>query len=134
MTTHFASLRGVRLFTLPALALVLLLAAFFVFVSTTSAQGYPNPQYQGPGQFCLDDAGYPSGPNCTANDTRITAFTPSLTEVCTAVGDTATANFTANLIIGASTRYDLAMYIATNGGSAYIGDSCYKDVLQPVAV
>ena len=133
MTTHFASLRGVRLLTLPALAGLVLLAAFFVFASTTSAQAYPNPQYQGPGQFCVDDAGYPSGANCTANDTRISGLTPTLAEVCTAVGDTALVNFTANLVIGASTRYDLAMYIATNGGNAEIGNSCYKDVLQPVA-
>ena len=41
--------------------------------------------------------------------------------------------FSANLVIGATTRYDLGMYIATDGGSALIGSSCYKDVLQPLA-
>ena len=132
MTNHSTTaFRAVKPITLLALAALMLVVALFVGAQVTSAQGYPNPQFQGPGQFCVDDAD-PS-PNCTANDTRISGLTPTMAEVCTAVGDTAMAQFTANLVIGASTRYDLALYIATNGGSAEVGNSCYKDVLQPVA-
>ena len=134
MTTRFASLRGVRLLTLPALAGLVLLAAFFVFASTASAQGSPNPGYQGPGQFCVDDTGL-NPLNCTANDTKISNISPTISEVCLTAGDTATAQFELTLVIGAQTRYDMSMYIATGAagtGTALNGTACYKDVLQPV--
>jgi hypothetical protein len=134
MTIHStAVLRTVKPISLLALAILMLLVALVAGAQPASAQIYPNPQYQGPGQFCVDDAGFPNGANCTANDTRISRLTPDIAQACTAVGDIVSVDFVADLVIGATTRYDLAMYIATDGGDAEIGNSCYKDVLQPVA-
>jgi hypothetical protein len=70
---------------------------------------------------------------CVATDTKVGALIPQIIEPCLAAGDTATVRFSADLIAGSATRYDVAMYVATNGGSAQNGDMCYKDVLQPVA-
>jgi hypothetical protein len=94
---------------------------------------YPNPTHQS-GDFCVAATGV-SPLECTANDTRISQLSPDTWEACTgtAIGETANVQFFANLVIGAQTRYDLAMYIALDGGSAMTGTNCLKDVLQPVA-
>lgn len=131
-TVRHISAKSLILATLAAMGL---LAALLVSAQTASAQ-YPNPQYAGPGNFCIDDAGYPGGANCTANDTRISKISPTITEACLTANDTATAVFTTYLVIGASTRYDLGIYIASGQagtGNAEVGSACYKDVLQPVA-
>ncbi len=131
-TTAEPRRRGRRIWT-AALALTMILGlALLAQAAPLAAPPLPSPQYAGPGAFCVADTGV-SPLNCTANDTRISQLTPTITDVCLTVGDTATVTFSATLVIGASTRYDLAMYIATDGGSAENGSSCYKDVLQPVA-
>ncbi|MCB9133542.1 MAG: hypothetical protein H6647_21675 [Anaerolineales bacterium] len=120
---------------LAASAVMVAMLALTIGATAAFAQGSPNPGWQGPGQFCVDDTGV-SPLNCTANDTRISKISPEITEVCLTAGDTATAQFTAYLVIGASTRYDMGMYVATGApgtGNAETGSSCYKDVLQPVA-
>lgn len=124
--------RSRPLLTALALALIALTAlAAGAQAAPLAAPPLPLPAFAGPGDFCIDDTGI-NPINCTASDTRIGRLTPHMTEVCTAVGDTATVQFKAELVIGATTRYDLAMYVATNGGSALNGSSCVKDVLQPV--
>ncbi len=82
------------------------------------------------GNFCVDD--YKPGSNCTANDVRIASLTPRLSDVCLAVGDTATVRFKAEIVAGSQSRYDIGLFIATDGGSAQTGNSCYHDFLQPV--
>jgi len=92
------------------------------------------------GDFCVDD--YQPGSNCTANDVAIQGVTPTLTEVCTLVGDTATAQFLFQFQSNATTRYDIGLFIATDGtqpndatqtGGAKYGDACYHDFLQPAS-
>ncbi len=82
------------------------------------------------GNFCVDD--YQPGSNCTANDVRIASLEPDLSEVCLAVGDYATVRFKAEIVAGSTERYDIGLFIATEGGSAQTGDFCYHDFLQPV--
>lgn len=82
------------------------------------------------GNFCVDD--YQPGSNCTANDVRIASLEPDLSEVCLAVGDYATVRFKAEIVAGSTERYDIGLFIATDGGSAQTGNSCYHDFLQPV--
>ncbi|NLE74472.1 MAG: hypothetical protein GX604_07590 [Actinobacteria bacterium] len=83
------------------------------------------------GNFCLDD--YAKNSTCEANDVRIASITPSVEEACVAVGDTATVKFQVRLDSGANQRYDVSMFVATDGGSAWTGNSCYHDFLQPVS-
>jgi hypothetical protein len=130
-TTAEPRRRG-RWISTAALALVLILGLTFVAGAAPLAPPPPSPSFAGPGAFCVADTGVNSL-QCTANDTRISKLTPAITDVCLPGVDTAKVTFSADLVIGATTRYDLAMYIATDGGSALNGSSCYKDVLQPVA-
>ncbi|HRX01805.1 MAG TPA: hypothetical protein P5148_01550, partial [Anaerolineae bacterium] len=58
------SLRGKKRSLLAASAIMLAVLALSVGATAAFAQGSPNPQQQGPGQFCIDDSGYPSGANC----------------------------------------------------------------------
>lgn len=94
-----------------------------VMVSTASAQTGVT------GNYCVQD--YRAGANCEAEDVRIGTITPALSEVCLLPGDTAQVEFTLQLITGATTRYDIGLFIATQGGSALSGDSCYHDYLNP---
>ena len=127
------SLRGKKRSLLAASAIMLAVLALSVGATAAFAQGSPNPQQQGPGQFCIDDSGYPSGANCTAGDTRIATLSPSIQSACLTVGGTATVLFDATIETNAQTRWDMGLYVATDGGNAEIGNSCYKTVLQPVA-
>ncbi|HNS52786.1 MAG TPA: Ig-like domain-containing protein [Anaerolineae bacterium] len=113
-----------------ALAALLLVAIGAQQVPMARAQEAPVPEATWElGNFCLGD--YEPGATCSANDVRIASITPSVDEACLAAGDTATVSFTAQLRTGATERYDISMFIATDGGSARTGDSCYHDFLQP---
>lgn len=121
--------------TLVAIAAVLLIlvvgAQNLPVTNALPEGGLPGVDYE-LGNFCLAD--YESKANCTANDVRIASITPSILEACQAVGDTATIQFTAQLVAGAAERYDISMFVATDGGSALSGDACYHDFLQEASV
>ena len=116
-----------------ALAVVLLVLPALADASArVQPDALPDPPYAGPGEFCMDDTGV-TPLNCTANDTRVSKLTPALADICLVVDQYVNATFKADLVIGAQTRYDLAMYIAADGGPALNGSMCLKEVLQPVA-
>jgi hypothetical protein len=81
---------------------------------------------------CVDDVTGRAN-TCTANDVQITDFEivqNGLLDVCTGPGDTATLLVDATLIAGASERYDIGIFVATDGGDARAG-ACYRDYLPP---
>ena len=104
---------------------LLLVLAAGVSLATTARAGV-----QGVGPSCLGDV---SGIalNCTAEDVRV-ADTLLIEEVdgCSSNADTATVKLVANLEINAAQRYDIAFYIATDGGNAQNG-ICFKEYLPP---
>ena len=83
---------------------------------------------QGAANSCAaDEAGIAL--NCTAEDVRVARV--DLLEVvdgCAAVGDTAVAKMLLELEINAAQRYDIGVYIGTDGGDAQSG-SCFKEYL-----
>ena len=84
------------------------------------------------GNFCVRD--YQSGAVCTAGDTRVISITvQEVIEPCTFPGDTGTITVRTVTDSTATTRYDLAWFIATDGGSARDGDACFHEHLNPVA-
>jgi hypothetical protein len=90
---------------------------------------------QSGGDLCLRDAAGFDNPNiCRANDVRIIEFSmESSLESCVA-GDTIDVTLRVKLRPGASTRYDIGLYIAEDGGNAMDRDAvCYRDYLQPVS-
>lgn len=115
-----------RSLALAALVIALALVALLIGAQTASAQ-------QGvtwdTGNVCVQD--YRSGANCNSQDVKIASISPSLSDVCLFVGDTATAYFVLEIEPNATTRYDIGLFIATDGNSALSGDVCYHDVLQP---
>ena len=67
--------------------------------------------------------------NCTAEDVRVASVDLlSVIDGCSAVGDTATAEMSLNLEVNAAQRYDIGVYIATDGGDARNG-VCFKEYL-----
>lgn len=129
MTTslHDRPLKAHRLL-LAALAAGLLLAALFTGAQVASAQSGVTWQS---GNYCVQD--FEPGATCAANDVRIASISPALSDVCLLVGDQATAFFTLDIETGAQTRYDIGLFIATDGSptGALSGDLCYHDFLQP---
>lgn len=94
---------------------------------------FASPNYaraQESGNVCVADLG---GNSCTANDVRFEALTPvQVLEGCGQgeIGVTEVI-FDAHVASdGSPTRYDIGLYFALDGGSAYDGDSCYHDYLQ----
>ena len=83
---------------------------------------------QGGANSCAaDEAGISL--NCTAEDVRVASVDLlDVVDGCTAVGDTAVAKMLLNLEINASARYDIGVYIGTDGGDAQSG-SCFKEYL-----
>ena len=133
-------MKGNRLSTMrrKALSIAAVLTALALVALAIGAQGVaarpePNGGIEGTnwelGNFCVDD--YQSGSVCTANDVVIANISPSIEEACMAIGDTATVQFTVKLLANATTRYDIGLFVATDGGSAQTGNSCYHDFLQP---
>lgn len=99
-----------------------LLILAVTLVGTASAQ-------QGPGPYCAGAFVTPA--NCTANDVAIASLSPDISEVCLSVDDTVSVAFIAEVAAGAHERYDIGLYVATDGGSALTGTSCYHDFLRP---
>jgi len=93
------------------------------------------------GNYCVAD--YQPSPNCTANDVTIAGVTPTIQEACLTSTDTATVQFKFQFVGGSNERYDIGLFIATDGtqpddaaetGGAKYGDACYHDFLQPSSV
>jgi hypothetical protein len=79
---------------------------------------------------CMEDVylaggGQGNGLNCTANDIRYTPVTVTIVggDGCDYAGDTATIEIDGEVILSAEARYDIGIYVATDGGDAYTG-SC----------
>lgn len=109
---------------------VMLIALVMLVLGAQGAAAQENVTWE-LGDFCLDD--YANNSTCTANDVRIASITPSVEEACLTVGDTATVKFQVRLDSGANERYDVSVFVATDGGSAWTGNECYHDFLQPVS-
>ena len=126
MTTTTVGRISARTLLLSALAAITLLSVLLLGAQTASAQQGVTWET---GNVCTKNFVDPA--NCTAEDVRISNITPALNEVCLFAGDTASAYFTLTITTGAQTRYDIGMFIATDGGSALTGNACYHDFLQP---
>ena len=81
------------------------------------------------GSFCVRD--FSPGLICQGTDIAVTALTP--VDILDPCGADATATLTLDVTLsaGASSRYDVAFYLALNGNSALSGTSCYHDYLDP---
>ena len=76
-------------------------------------------------------SGLSSGRKLHGQRRVLAALSPDITQACTVVGDTAIVSFQATFQPNASTRYDIGMFISTDGTSALSGNSCYHDFLKP---
>jgi hypothetical protein len=71
--------------------------------------------------------------NCMANDVSIARVTVlQIAHPCSGPGDTATVNLQLELLATAKTRYDVGLFVATDGGDAYTG-TCVHTILTPVS-
>jgi uncharacterized repeat protein (TIGR01451 family) len=119
-TSHQAALRFARWFALVAIALIGAASLLLANAHAASAQ------------TCVNDVTGVSN-NCTANDVRIaevTVLPGSPDVVCTNAADTVTVLLQTRLRAGANTRYDIGLFIATDGGNAFTG-SCARAYLTP---
>jgi hypothetical protein len=89
----------------------------------------------GTGDYCLTaslhSAGVGNKPQCTAQDVKISIDSPNA--ISCHAGDTVT--LTPNITVhcnSASDRYDLGLYLASDGGDAYTG-ACTKSAFTPCA-
>ena len=82
---------------------------------------------------------------CTANDLGLHSAVPTVLDICESDSDTVSIQFLVTFEAASADRYDLAIFIATDGGSANDGDlwpkqnprptaTCYHDFLQEAAV
>lgn len=110
------------------LAVMLIIAGLIFFFDTALAQ-YDPPV--GPGGECIDF--FQPGAGCTANDVRIEAMEiMAVVNGCNAdpIGEL-TADF--QILVsaaGSPNRYDIGLFIASDGGSALTGSACYHDFLE----
>lgn len=119
-TSQQTTLRFVRWLVLIAIALIG--AASLLLANAYAASA----------QTCVNDVTGVSN-NCTANDVRIaevTVLPGSPDVVCTSDADTVTVLLQTRLRAGANTRYDIGLFIATDGGDAFTG-SCARAHLTP---
>ena len=129
-----------RLFRSERARPLLMAGAVALIVLVALAVGAQGVAAQGPivgtdyelGKFCVAD--YIAGPNCTANDVTIARVVPDIKEACLSANDTATVQFKFEFVAGASERYDIGLFIATDGGSAKTGNACYHDFLQESSI
>ncbi len=77
---------------------------------------------------CIDDVTGRTN-NCTASDVRLGTFYNIESITCNP-GDPVTLYLRAEALAGAKERYDIGMFVATDGGDARTG-ACYQDYLQP---
>ena len=88
------------------------------------------------GQAAAQDAvcadGGPQGAlNCVAGDVKLATLSLlSVVDGCDYLGDTATITMKAELVGTSQDRYDVGVFIATDGGTAHTG-TCYHDFLPP---
>lgn len=110
--------------SLRSLRLVLPVAAFLVPLYSAYAQET--------GNVCVRD--FQPGAVCTANDVRIQELTlVTLIEGC-GDGTIGEAEGLFEVLIsaeGSPDRFDIGIFLATDGGSARDGDACYHDYLEP---
>jgi uncharacterized repeat protein (TIGR01451 family) len=78
---------------------------------------------------CLDDVTGTTN-NCGASDVQVSQLFNRETISCTA-GEMVTIYLRADLLAGANERYDIGLFVATDGGNAKTG-SCYQDYLPPL--
>jgi hypothetical protein len=83
-------------------------------------------------QTCVDDVTNRQNV-CTANDVTIARLNV-LQEIdgCTSVNDTATLVLQAELVAGSSQRYDIGLFIATDGGDSRTG-TCFHGFFTPIS-
>ncbi|MGD8329742.1 MAG: hypothetical protein PVJ49_09905 [Acidobacteriota bacterium] len=107
-------------FSWPILPVALILAPFYV------------AEAQETGNVCVRD--FQPGAVCTANDVRIQELTlVTLIEGC-GDGTIGEAEGLFEVLIsaeGSPNRFDIGIFLATDGGSARDGDACYHDYLEP---
>lgn len=77
---------------------------------------------------CIDDVTDRVN-NCAASDVRLGTFYNSDTIACSP-GDVVTLYLRAQLLAGAKERYDIGLFVATDGGNARTG-LCHRDYLPP---
>ncbi len=131
----FTTTRGRLMLAAVAVPLIALVALVMGTQGIATAQGNwimaptPGVDYR-VGNYCVQDCTDMAGARCTANDVRIASITPGLAEVCINANDYASAQFKVELKTGATDRYDIGLFVATDGGSALSGNNCYHDFLQ----
>jgi len=68
--------------------------------------------------------------NCTANDVRVSRYNVLAGPSSCIDGENVTVLLEAQMVAGASERYDIGLFVALDGGDALRG-SCYEDYLNP---
>ena len=88
-----------------------------------------------PGGTCVNDVTDREN-NCTANDVSIAAvdlLPDSADVVCRSPQDTVTVHLRGRLMSTANERFDIGIFVAKDGGSAFSGQ-CAHDYLHPTSV
>jgi hypothetical protein len=106
----------------------------FIFLSTIFLAGTTLGSDTAVEDGCMeelyDEFGQGGGLNCTANDVSIAGITDvTITDDgCAFPGDQVTFNATLKVLLTATARHDIGIYLATDGGNALTGD-CLVDIL-----
>ena len=79
---------------------------------------------------CMDDVSPLDGLVCTANDVRVSHYNVIDGPTSVIAGEPMTVTLQAELIAGASERYDIGFFVALDGGDALNG-SCFREFLLP---
>ncbi len=78
--------------------------------------------------------------NCTANDVRLGSVTPTVVDGCISSNDTASITFRTDLLATAQSKYDIGIWVNTDGGSVFTNaggsgtttEPCIGTFLSPV--
>ncbi|MFN8640628.1 MAG: hypothetical protein U0802_02790 [Candidatus Binatia bacterium] len=82
-------------------------------------------------QTCVNDVTGDSAV-CSAEDVKIAQLNVlNIIDGCSGPGDSATVQLQAQLVCGAQARYDVGIWVATDGGNAYTG-TCSRQILTPL--
>ncbi len=82
------------------------------------------------GNVCVSH--YVANANCTSNDVIVeNVVVKDLIDGCNGPADTATVRLDVSLWSPVAHRWDIGVFVATDGGSARDGSSCYHDYLAP---
>ncbi|RZN40097.1 MAG: DUF11 domain-containing protein, partial [Methanosarcinales archaeon] len=79
---------------------------------------------------CMDDVSPLDGLVCTANDVRVAQYNVIEGPTSIIAGEYMDVTLQAELIAGASERYDIGFFVALDGGDALNG-SCFREFLMP---